>query len=109
MVFRAIFAAALLVLLGLSPPPSHAAPGPRYTVIPLQSVPGTESEDTAHADPHALNSKGESVGEAGANLRFQAVRWDAQGKITVLGKPTDGLTDAWKASMTEGQVIAYAY
>ena len=97
---------ALVGLLSLSPLPSRAAPGPRYTVVPLQALPGAESEETAHAEPHALNNQGESVGEAGAHEQFKAVHWDAWGKITRLGKPSDGLTDARDIN-DRGQVIAY--
>jgi len=104
---KTIVAAALLGLLGLSALHSAADPGPRYTVIPLQLIPGTEAEETAYCEPHALNSKGECAGIAGMHGRFQAVRWDAQGRITVLGKPADKLSDAWGIN-DRGQVIAYA-
>lgn len=101
----ALLAAALLGTFCLGVGQALAAP--RYTVIPLQSLPGAETEDTAHCELRVLNSKGESAGSAGARLKFHAAWWDAQGIIHPLGKQSDHLSEA-EGINNSGQIIAYA-
>jgi probable HAF family extracellular repeat protein len=85
-----------------------AAPAvPQYEVVPLHSLPGTETKDSAHCEPRALNNKGECAGAAGVNARLQAVRWDAEGKIHLLSTLTRRLDEA-EGINDQGQVIAYA-
>ncbi|MGI4791908.1 MAG: hypothetical protein ACRYFS_24050 [Janthinobacterium lividum] len=97
----------LLSAGGLAAGRLAAAPTPRYEVIPLRSLPGTETEDTAYCNPCALNNKGECAGSAGVHERFQAVRWDADGSIHLLSTPVHRLFEA-EGINDQGQVIADA-
>ncbi len=107
-----VFTALSLSLLGASagrcaPDPAASVPSPLYTVVPLLSLPGVETEETSSSDPRALNNKGECVGEAGVHGRFQAVRWDAEGHIHLLSTPSQQLKGA-QGINDSGQIITSA-
>ncbi len=101
----AVFSAALLWLL-CAGTVTAAPPMPRYSVVPLETLPGGEAGEAAVCLPRALNNHGESVGTVQGRNRLEAVRWDSQGRIALLGKPpkrlgiAEGLNDS-------GQVLAY--
>ena len=105
-----LLAALSLSLLGASaghcaPAPAANAPRPLYTVVPLLSLPGAETEETSSSDPRALNNKGECVGATEVHGRFQAVRWDAEGHIHLLSTPSQHLKGA-QGINDSGQIIA---
>jgi probable HAF family extracellular repeat protein len=97
----------LLSAVHLSADPIPQYKNSQYEVVPLHSLPGTETEDTANCQPRALNNKGECAGSAGVHARFQAVRWDADGSIHLLSSPSRRLDESEGINDLD-QVIAYA-
>ncbi len=93
----ALLALALLLLGGAA----WADNAPRYTVVPLQNLPGREWVET-YCRPTALSNVGEAVGTVGG----QAVRWDAQGEAHLL-TTTPALHDV-QAINAKGQMLGYA-